>query len=100
MRYVNAQDIFPEDVLAVMQQFADGAYIYIPKKIGNRKKWGDNTRSKIETQERNEKIYAKYKIGHSVNELAVEYYLSDKSIQRIITQGKKSEIAKQFHNIE
>jgi len=91
MRYVNAQDILPDDVLAVMQQFIEGAYIYIPKKSDNIKKWGDNTRSKIETQERNKKIYAKYKSGFSVKELAVEYYLSDKSIQRIITQGKKQE---------
>ena len=91
MRYVNAQDIFPDDVLAVMQQFIDGAYIYIPKKSDNRKKWGDNTRSKIETQERNEKIYAKYKSGFGVRELAVEYYLSDKSIQRIIAIGKQRE---------
>ena len=111
MRYVNAQDIFPEDVLAIMQKFADGAYIYIPKKLNNRKKWGENTRSKIETQERNEKIYAKYKSGKKVNDLAAEYYLSDKSIQRVITQGKKeqnaqsafllppAEIAEQFPNI-
>jgi len=91
MRYVNAQDVFPDDVLAVIQQFADGAYIYIPKKVEKRKKWGDNTRSKIETQKRNEKIYAKYKSGLNVTELALEYYLSDKSIQRIITQGKKRE---------
>jgi Mor family transcriptional regulator len=91
MRYINAQDIFPNDVLAVMQQFIDGAYIYVPKKPDNRKKWGENTRSKIETQERNEKIYAKYKCGIGVNELAAEYFLSDKSIQRIITQGKKQE---------
>jgi len=92
MRYVNAQDIFPDDVLAVMQQFIDGAYIYIPKKPDNHKKWGDNTRSKIEIQERNKKIYAKYKSGIVVNELATQYYLSDKSIQRIITQGKKQEL--------
>ena len=91
MRYINAQDIFPDDVLAIMQQFADGAYIYIPKKIDNKKKWGDNTRSKIETQERNKKIYAKYKSGIGVNQLALEYYLSDKSIQRIVTQGKKQD---------
>ncbi|MCL1863420.1 MAG: CD3324 family protein [Defluviitaleaceae bacterium] len=91
MRYVNAQDIFPDDVLEVMQQFIDGACIYIPKKPENKKRWGDNTHSKIETQERNKKIYAKYKSGSDVNELAIEYFLSDKSIQRIITQGKKQE---------
>ena len=90
MRYINAQDIFPEDVLAVMQEFADGAYIYIPKKINNRKKWGDNTNSKQEIQKRNEKIYAQYKSGCSINELSAEYYLSDKSIQRIITLGNKA----------
>jgi len=91
MRYINAQDIFPDDVLAVIQQYIDGAYIYIPKKPDKHKKWGDNTRSKIETQERNKKIYAKYKSGVGVNELALEYYLSDKSIQRIVTQGNKQE---------
>ena len=95
MRYINAQDIFPDDVLAIMQQYVDGAYIYIPKKFCNRKKWGDNTRSKIETRERNENIYAKYKSGVGVNELAIEHHLSDKSIQRIITQGKKYEKQKE-----
>ena len=91
MRYTNAQDIFPNDVLKTVQEFIDGAYIYVPKKSNNHKKWGDNTRSKIEIQKRNEEIYAKYKLGFSINHLAIEYFLSDKSIQRIITQGKKKE---------
>jgi len=91
MRYKNAQDIFPEDILLAMQEFADGAYVYIPRKNENRKKWGDNTRSKIATQERNDKIYARYKSGLKINELAMEYFLSEKSIQRIITSGKKLE---------
>ncbi|MCL2189671.1 MAG: CD3324 family protein [Defluviitaleaceae bacterium] len=91
MRYKNAKDIFPEDVLAMMQEFADGAYIYIPKKSENHKKWGENTHAKHETQARNEKIYAQYKSGHSVQALSAEYFLSDKSIQRIVTLGKKQE---------
>jgi len=92
MRYVNAQDIFPEDVLALMQQYADGAYIYVPKKAENRKKWGDNTRSKIQTRERNAQIYAQYKSGKKVQELAARHFLSEKSIERIITLGKKQEL--------
>jgi len=91
MRYINAQDIFPKDVLAMIQEFTDGAYIYIPRKNSKRKNWGDNTRSKIETKERNDKIYAQYKSGYSISQLSAEYYLSDKSIQRIITLGKKQE---------
>ena len=91
MRYVNAQDVLPKDVLALMQQYVDGTYIYIPRKTENRKSWGDNTRSKIETRERNREIYAHYKSGKHINELAERYFLSDKSIQRIITQGKANE---------
>ena len=91
MRYRNARDLFPKDVLALIQQYADGEYIYIPRKIENHKQWGDNTHSKIETQKRNEKIYLLYKSGYKISELAHEFFLSEKSIQRIITFGKKQE---------
>ena len=92
MRYVNAQDVLPKDVLALIEQYIDGAYVYIPRKAENRKSWGDNTRSKIETKERNTEIYALYKSGLKVDELAGRYFLSDKSIQRIITLGNKQEL--------
>jgi len=89
MRYKNAKDILPRDVLALIQEYTDGEYIYIPRKTENRKNWGENTNSKTETQERNEKIYVQYKSGHKVDELAQQYFLSVKTIQRIITQGNK-----------
>ena len=91
MRYCNARDILPNDVLALVQEYMDGAYVYIPKKSGTKKCWGDNTRSKAETRERNQKIYAHYKSGKKVSELADIYFLSEKSIERIITQGRKNE---------
>jgi len=91
MRYVNAQNVLPEDILALVMQYVDGEYIYIPRKGENRKSWGENTRSKLETKERNAKIYAQYKSGTRVDELAGQYFLSDKSIQRIITLGRKQE---------
>jgi len=91
MRYVNAQDVLPQDVLALIKQYVDGMYIYIPRNEENRKNWGDNTRSKQYTKERNAEIYTRYKDGLHVDELARQYFLSDKSIQRIITQGRKQE---------
>jgi len=87
MRYKNAKDILPKDIFALVQQYADGEYIYIPTKV--RKGWGENTNSKAETVQRNEKIYQQYKAGQKVAELAAEYFLSEKSIQRIITVGNK-----------
>ena len=91
MRYKNAKDILPQDILALIQQYTDGEYIYIPRKAESRKLWGENTDSKAETQARNDKIYAQYKSGSKVNELAIMHFLSEKSIQRIITLGRKSE---------
>ena len=91
MRYRNAQNIFPNDVLELIQQYADGEYIYIPRKAENHKHWGDDTHAKAEISERNQKIYAQYKTGQKVVDLALEFYLSEKSIQRIVTTGKKLE---------
>ena len=91
MRYINAQGILPEDVLAIVQKYLDGAYLYIPRKPTNRKNWGDSTQTKQEIKTRNERIYAEYKAGKKAATLADEYYLSDKSIQRIITLGRKNE---------
>jgi len=88
MRYKNAKDILPKDVLALIQEYTDGEYIYIPKK--SRKSWGENTNSKAETQKRNNEIFAKYKAGSKTRELANEYFLSEKSIEQIITMGRRS----------
>ena len=88
MRYKNAKDILPKDVLALIQEYTDGEYIYIPKK--SRKHWGENTNSKAETRKRNEEIFAKYKAGRKTGELACEYFLSEKSIERIITQSRRN----------
>jgi len=91
MRYKNASDIFPENILALIQQYADGEYVYIPRKAENRKQWGDSTPSKYETRERNKQIYTGYQSGQKINELAHQFFLSEKSIQRIITLGRKQE---------
>jgi Mor family transcriptional regulator len=90
MRYKNARDVFPKDILALIQQYTDGEYVYIPRKTENRRIWGENTGSKDDTRIRNEEIFLKYTNGYTVTELASEYFLSEKSIQRIITSGKKN----------
>jgi len=91
MRYKNAKDILPKDILALIQLYTDGEYIYIPRKAEHRKKWGEDTGTKADTAARNERIYAEYRLGRKVDELAHEYFLSEKSIQRIVTWGKKQQ---------
>jgi Mor family transcriptional regulator len=86
--YASARDIFPEDILKIIQQYVDGEYIYIPKKEENRIPWGELTKSKEELQVRNKRIYEDYLSGISVQRLSKMYYLSPKTIQRIISQKK------------
>jgi Mor family transcriptional regulator len=91
MSYVKATDVLPEEVLVLIQKYIEGEYLYIPKKECNKKTWGQTTKSKEKTSERNADIYKMYKEGVSAKVLSEMYYLSLKSIQRIIFK-MKSEI--------
>ncbi|MCJ8172880.1 CD3324 family protein [Clostridium botulinum] len=81
----NSADVLPEELLELIQNYIDGEYIYIPRKECNRKTWGENTESKRKISIRNSEIYKKYKESISVKVLSEMYYLSPKSIQRIIS---------------
>jgi Mor family transcriptional regulator len=89
MSYASARDIFPEDILKIIQQYVDGEYIYIPKKEENKIAWGELTQGKNELLNRNARIYQDYLTGMSIQSLSERYYLSPKSIQRIVSQKKK-----------
>ncbi|MGH4121794.1 MAG: CD3324 family protein [Clostridium sp.] len=89
MSYVKATDVLPEEVLDLIQKYVEGEYIYIPKRECNRKLWGQTTKSKEITSARNADIYKIYEEGVSVKSLSKMYYLSLKSIQRIIFKMKR-----------
>lgn len=89
MSYVNAKDIFPDEILEIIQNYVDGEYIYIPKKEENKKSWGELTKSKEEILIRNTRIYEDYLTGLSIQSLSERYYLSPKTIQRIISQKRR-----------
>lgn len=88
MSYVKAVDVLPDEILSLIQNYVDGEYIYIPRKEDNKKSWGENTNSKKEIRMRNSNIYEDYKQGIKVKDLAEKYFLSEKSIQRIVLQKK------------
>lgn len=84
MRYKKAEEILPKELIEQIQQYVDGENIYIPRKSESRKNWGSNTTTKQELQDRNQNIYKDYQLGKKMGELAKKYYLSEKSIQRIL----------------
>lgn len=88
MSYKKAADVLPEEVIEIIQKYVDGEYIYIPRKEDNRKPWGENTKSKELLLSRNIEIYKKHAEGMSVQFLSESYYLSPKTIQKIIAKIK------------
>lgn len=92
MSYIKATKLLPMELVELIQDYIDGEYIYIPKKEENKKSWGENTSTKNELAVRNITIYEKYNKGYTVRELANEFYLSEKSIQRIILNKKNEKL--------
>ncbi len=90
MSYVKAKDVLPDALLKAIQSYIEGEYIYIPKKEASRKEWGETTSSKKLIHDRNSEIYNHYKTGVSVKILSEMYYLSPKTIQRIILVFKNN----------
>lgn len=92
MSYIKAQDILPKELISEIQKHIDGQCIYIPKKEENKKICGQSSKAKEYFMKRNKEIYEKYISGTKVKELALEYFLVDKSIQRIIRQIRNMEL--------
>lgn len=89
MQYKKATHILPEDLLVKVQEYVDGEFLYIPRISDNKRSWGETTSTRQELQDRNNRIYADYLAGQDMEFLAGKYFLSLKSIQRIIGQLKK-----------
>ncbi len=88
MSYRRAEQILPNEIIELIQNYVDGECIYIPRKENSRKNWGENTSIREELKERNLCIYLDYQRGMKGSEIAEKYFLSVKSIQRIIGQMK------------
>jgi len=88
MSYLRAEDVLPMEVLDLVQRYVSGESIYIPSR--EKKNWGDSTNTKMILESRNQNIIRKYQSGATIKELSKEYFLAEKSIQRIIRNYKCS----------
>lgn len=84
MSYIKAENVLPEELIRQIQEYTDGAYLYIPRKPGTRHTWGQETPYRGELKQRNDRIRSDYAAGASVVALSVQYFLSEKSIRRIL----------------
>lgn len=88
MKYEKAENILPNSIIEIIQNYTDGRYIYIPRKNGNKKSWGENTETKIYLSKRDKEIFNKYSSGVSVKMLSEQYFLTEGSIRRILRNQK------------
>lgn len=84
MGYRKAEEILPMDIIELIQRYVDGENIYIPRKENQRKEWGNKTMIRQELKERNIQIFTDFQKGYKVQDLSSKYFLSEKSIQRIL----------------
>ncbi len=84
MKYLNAKDILPKELLKLVQQHTDGVILYIPSKTEARSKWGNKNGARRQYEERNKRIRELYEMDFSFEEIAGRFYLSVDSIRKII----------------
>lgn len=89
MKYINGRVILPDELIQQIQNYAEGIYVYIPKRDTVRSKWGDKTNFRREMDLRNRNIYDKYLEGVTVPRIAECYHLSHQSVRRIILERKR-----------
>lgn len=83
MKYINAAEILPEQLLKELQTYIDGEVVYIPKS-STKKEWGAASGSRIFYQERNKEIQRLYREGSSIDMLMEQYSLAYSTIKKII----------------
>jgi len=88
MKYENADNIFPKELVREIRQYMPEGYVYISPK-GSRKEWGSISGQKEELVKRNIQIYEDYQSGKSIETISKERYLSKGSIYRILKQFSK-----------
>ena len=90
MKYKNANDVLPKELLVLVQEYIQGEYIYVPVK--DKHIAGFPTDYKTELEKRDAHIYTKYLEGMSNKQLSQIYNLSESSIRRIIVKQRKGNV--------
>lgn len=88
MKYVNAEKIFPVELLNEIQKYVNGEMVYVPISNGSRKKWGEKSGSKTYLNARNHEILQQFSAGIKIDQLSDRFFLSHDSIKKIVYSKK------------
>ena len=83
MKYMNAAEILPEQLLKELQTYVDGGVLYIPK-VSVKKEWGASSGARTFYEERNKEIQRLFQEGYSIDVLSERYGLAYSTIKKIV----------------
>jgi Mor family transcriptional regulator len=89
VKYVNANEVLPAELLVEIQKYVQGKTLYIPRLETEYRKWGTSSGGRRLLDRRNDAIRNSFINGSSIQQLAEEYYLSIETIKKIIYSHKK-----------
>lgn len=83
MKYINAADILPEELVEEISKYVNGELLYIPSRR-EKQHWGEMSGSRKFYENRNQEIRALYQKGTPIKRLACEFGLSYETIRKIV----------------
>jgi Mor family transcriptional regulator len=84
MKYINATEVLPFDLLSEIQKYIAGEILYIPQPEGRKNPWGSRNGTRQETITRNKQIKLEKDNGRSIDALMIKYNLSYDTIKKIV----------------
>ncbi len=86
MSYKRAEEVLPAELIKELHKYVSGECLYIPVKYENKMVWGVKNGYRQELNKRDRAIYELHQKGLSIYELSKKFFLSEKSIYRIISK--------------
>ncbi|MGN6711498.1 CD3324 family protein [Anaerocolumna jejuensis] len=83
MKYINAAEVLPEELLKEIQRYVKGDLLYIPND-NRQKRWGEESGSRTYYLKRNSEIKKKYKDGNSISQISDLYGLAFDTVKKIL----------------
>lgn len=89
MKYTNAANVLPKNLIMEIQKYIQGETLYIPKQESEYKNWGSLSGGRQLLDQRNEAIRDAFNSNSSIEQLAKKHFLSIDTIKKIVYSHKK-----------
>lgn len=89
MKYTNAANVLPKNLIMEIQKYIQGETLYIPKQESEHKNWGSLSGGRQLLDQRNEAIRDAFNSNSSIEQLAQKHFLSIDTIKKIVYSHKK-----------